>query len=133
MKSTLFAILALATLFGSGTAQSSTAPSVPAQPKHSLSRQEAERLVYSASTPDDHRKLAEYYRQEADRQRKKEQYYLDTAASYRFHPPHADAYRNSPTASLYQELADSARQLAFADELLAQYQDRLARQLESSR
>lgn len=131
MKFTVFAAMVLVALFATGEAQSSTATAVV--PQHSLSRQEAERLVYSASTPDDHRKLAEYYRQEADRQRKKEQYYLDTAASYRFHPPHADAYRNSPTASLYQELADSARQLAFADELLAQYQDRLARQLESSR
>src|SRR3974390_2233465 len=133
MKTTVFSTLILFALFGTGVAQSSTLSAASGSPTPVLNRQQAEHLVYTATTPDDHRKLAEYYRREAERQRKKEQYYLDTAASYRLHPPRADAYRNSPTSALYQELADSAQQLAFAEELLAQYQDRLARQLESSR
>lgn len=133
MKSTGFSTVVLAALLGTGVAQSSMAPSAAQPPKPNLSRQEAERLVYSATTPEQHRQLAEYYRRESTRQKKKEQDYLGTEASYRQHPPRADSYRNTPTYALYSELAENAHQLAFADEQLARYQEQLARELESSK
>lgn len=133
MKSAVIATLILVALFGTGVAQSSTPASVAGVSAHKLSRHDAQRLVFSATTPEEHRQLAEYYRQEAERQRKNEQHYLDTEVNYRLHPPRADSYRNSPTSALYRELADNAAQLAFADDQLARYQDRLARDLESAK
>ncbi len=82
--------------------------------------------IYKASTPDDHRALAQYFRQEARRKREKEQYYLETSATYRRHPPRVDAYRTASIADYYQHLADEARDTAVADDQMAIVQDRLA-------
>ena len=113
-------------LIGTGAAQvsqSSTTASVSA--KH-LTRKQAARLINTANTPEEHRELAEYFRQEAQRQRNKEQYYMEVVATYRLHPPRVDSYRNSPTQDRYAQLAEEARDEASADDRRAFLQEQFA-------
>lgn len=133
MTSELLLAMILMIPAGTMTAQASASNDDSSPSMHHLTQKEARRLLYSATTAGDHRALADYYRREAERLRKKEQSYLNLETDYRQHPPHADAYRNSPTAVMYRELADSARDLAYGAEALARYQDQLAKQLEASK
>jgi len=82
--------------------------------------------ISNADSPDDHRELARYFNQEAQRKRDKEQYYLEMSATYRRHPLRVDAVQNVSTADRYQHLADEARDTAVADEQMAILQDKLA-------
>lgn len=116
---------------GAMTAQTAMASTTNPASEHHLTPKEAHSMLYSATTAADHRALADYYRREAERLRKKEQSYLNLETDYRQHPPHADAYRNSPTSALYRDLADSARDLADGAEALARYQDQLAKRMEA--
>ena len=101
-----------------------------AQPTHSsadrLTRRQAARLMYMASSSEDHHRLAEYFRREAGRERDNEQHYLNAAASYQFRAPRSESYRNVPLAAFYSRMADEARALAAADDALATFQDKLA-------
>jgi hypothetical protein len=90
-------------------------------------------LSYTARTPEEHRALASYFRNEAQLERKSEQRYLDAEMNYRLHPLRADFSRNIPTAEYYRSLAAEAEGLAFADETLAKYHDRLANPSEPSK
>jgi hypothetical protein len=83
-------------------------------------------LINNAHTADDHRELSQYFRQEAQRKRQKEQYYLETSATYRRHPLRIDALQNVSTADRYQHLADEARDTAFADDQMAIRENKLA-------
>jgi hypothetical protein len=106
----------------SPVSQSSAAASDPAQHiTHKLTIQ-----VDTAFTQDGHRELAERFRQEAQRNRQKERYYLELAAAYRRHPLRIDAVQNVSTADRYQHLADQARDAARADDQMAVLQDKLA-------
>ena len=80
----------------------------------------------NAVTPDDHRELAQRFRQEAQRKRRKEQYYLELSATYRRHPLRIDAMQNVSMADRYLHLANEARDAARADDQMAILQDRLA-------
>ena len=126
MKPTVFTALIMSALIGTGAAQvsqSSPAASVPA--KH-LTRKQAAQLIDTANTPEEHRALAQYFRQEAQRKRNKEQYYMEVVATYRLHPPRVDSYRNAPTHDRYEELANEARDEASADDRRAFLQERFA-------
>lgn len=79
---TLTTLMALA-LIGIGTAvgeQSAASLSVPA---HHLSSKQVRLLTENARTAQDHREIAQYFRQEAQRKREKEQYHLETADFWR--------------------------------------------------
>ena len=89
--------------------------------------------INNASTPEEHRDLAQHFRREAERQRQKEQRCLEISATYRLHPPRVDAYRNVSTADQYQHLADQARDTARADDQMALLQDKLAEGLAQSK
>lgn len=89
-------------------------------------------MVDTACTPEEHRELAQYFRQEAQQKRKKEQYYREVAATYRLHPPRVDAYRNASTADLYAHLANEAWDEALAEDRIVQLQDQLAGDLAKS-
>ena len=131
MTSKLLLAMMLTIPAGAMTAQTAMASTTSRASERPLTSKEAHRLLYSATTAEDHRALADYYRREAERLRKKEQSYLNLEKDYRLHPPHADAYRNSPTAAMYRELADSANDLAYGAEALAAYQNQLAKQMEA--
>ena len=103
----------------------SSAPVSKFDPAQHLTRNQVV-MINNARTPEDHRELSRYFRQEAEQKRKKEQYYTEVAATYRLHPPRVDAYRNVSTADYYQHLADEARNAALADDQIAKLQDKLA-------
>ncbi len=83
-------------------------------------------MINAVSTPDDHRKLARYFRQEAHRQREKEQYNMEMEARYRLHPLRVDSTQNISTADRYKHWAEEARDTATADDQMAIVQDKLA-------
>jgi len=91
-----------------------------------LTQKQVAKLVNTATTAEDHRELAQYYRKEAQRKRQEEKRYEDIAAAYRLHPPRVDTARNVPTADYYQHLADEAGKAALADDQIAAQQGRLA-------
>jgi hypothetical protein len=126
MKTIVLAPLILIVLIGTGAAQLSQTSTAGAASAQHLTQEQAARLVNTARTPEDHRELSRYFRQEAEQKRKKEQYYTEVAATYRLHPPRVDAYRNVSTADYYQHLADEARSAALADDQIAKLQDKLA-------
>ena len=51
-----------------------------------LSHRQVKQLIATASTPQDHLLLAQYFRWEAGKMREKEQYHLEMAEIYRLHP-----------------------------------------------
>lgn len=104
----------------------------PASARH-LAHKQAVQLINNASTPEDHRELAQYFRQEAQRKRQKEQSYRETATTYRLHPPRVDLYRNVSMADSYNKWADEARATALADDQLAMFQNKLAEGLVQSK
>jgi len=104
----------------------------PASARH-LAHKQAVQLINNASTPEDHRELAQYFRQEAQRKRQKEQSYRETAMTYRLHPPRVDLYRNVSMADSYNKWADEARATALADDQLAMFQNKLAEGLVQSK
>jgi hypothetical protein len=125
MTTTVLASLMMMAVLGTRSApvsQSSTAAPDPAQYlTHKLATQ-----VVNAVTSDDHRELAQRLRQEAQRNRQKEQYCLELSATYRRHPLRIDAVQNVSTADRYLRLADEARDAARADDQMATLQDNLA-------
>jgi predicted tellurium resistance membrane protein TerC len=133
MKTEMSAILVRIAMCASGAAQVSASSPATNAFTHYLSSREANRLLSTAATPEEHRQLAEFFRREAQRHRQKEQQYLDMEANCRVHPPRVDAYRNTPTGAYYDQLAQQARQLSFADDQLADYQTRVARELTESK
>ena len=136
-RTLIFAGLSLLLLWtltaAAATAQvSQSSPAAPLPAKH-LTRKQAAHLINTANTPEEHRELAQYFRQQAQRKRNKEQYYMEIVATYRLHPPRVDAYRNVPTLDLYGHLTDEARDAASADDRRAFLQDRFAEGLAQSK
>jgi hypothetical protein len=126
MKTIVLAALIMVALIGAGVAQASDSnSSVPLPAKH-LTRKQAAQLINTANTPEEHSELAQYFRQEAQRKRNKEQYYMEVVATYRLHPPRVDMYRNSPTWCLYEQLAKEVRDEAIADDRRAILEERFA-------
>jgi len=126
MKTTIFTALIMIALIGPGAAQvSQTSPAAAAPARH-LTRKQAANLINTANTPEEHRELAQYFRQEAQRKRNKEQYYMEVVATYRLHPPRVDSYRNATTQDRYEQLANEARDEASADDRRAFLQERFA-------
>jgi hypothetical protein len=135
MKITLFTAFTLIALMETGAAQpsqaSATAPA-PTPAKH-LTRRQAEHLVNTANTTEEHRALAQYFRQEAQRKRDQEQYFMEVVATYRQRPPRVDSYRNTPTRDRYEQMADEARDEALADDRRACLQEQFAEGLATPR
>ena len=124
MKTTALATLVLIALLGPCAAQASQSSTAVAA-RH-LTHKQAMQLLYTANTAEDHRALAQYFRQEAQRKRDKEQYYWEVASTYRLHPPRVDTYRNGSSQGQYQQLADAARDEAFFCDRMATLQERFA-------
>ena len=109
------------------TAAEVKAEQLSAAPAPQLTQKQVSHLIESASTPEEHRALAQYFRQEAAHRRAKEQHYRELAENYRLHPPRVEMYRNEPMWKYYSRLADEAQPLALADDRLAQFHDGLAK------
>jgi hypothetical protein len=126
MKITLFRALIMIALIGTGAAQASQSSPAASLPAKHLTRKQATQLINTANTPEEHRALAQFFRQEAQRKRDKEQYFMEVVATYRLHPPRVDSYRNTPTQDRYEQMADEARDEALADDRRALLQERFA-------
>lgn len=126
MKTTVFTALIMIALLGTGPAQVSQSSPAASVPARHLTRKQAAQLINTANTPEEHRELAQYFRQEAQRKRNKEHYYMEVVATYRLHPPRVDSYRNAPTQDRYAQLADEARDEASAYDRRAFLQERFA-------
>jgi hypothetical protein len=126
MKTAVFAALILVGSIGTAGAQVSEASFTASAPTKQLSRKQAAHLIDTANTPEQHLALAQYFRQQAQQKRDKEQYYLEVVNTYRLHPPRVDCYRNTPSQGRYEQMADEARDEALADDRRAFLQERFA-------
>ena len=133
MKILIFRVLIVIALAGTGAAMVSKSSPATANPTIHLTRQQMARLLNTPNTPEGHHELAQYFRQEAQRSREKEQYYREMAETYRQHPPRADFYRNESTQARFERLADEARNLALGEEQVATFQDNIAQGLAAAR
>jgi hypothetical protein len=126
MKIGILAASIFIAMIGTGAAQLSQANEAAAVPTSHLTRKQAERLINTANSPEAHHALAEFFHHEAEEKRNKEQYYLEVVSTYRLHPPRVDSYRNTPTQSRYEQMADGARDEALADDRRAFLQEQFA-------
>ena len=126
MKTTVLTALIVIALIGIGAAQVSQSSLAETVPARHLTHKQAIHLVNTACTAEEHRALAQYFRQEAQRKRDKQQYYMEVAATYRLHAPRVDMYKNGSTQDYYMRSADEARDAALADDRMAMLEDKFA-------
>jgi hypothetical protein len=124
MKTALISLLVATAMISTGAALVE-----PESSSSQLSHKQANELLQTASTPEAHLQLARYFRQEAQKNRDKEARDLETARTYRLHPPRVDMYRNMSISETYRYLANEAHQLALADDQLAGAHNQMALQL----
>jgi len=91
--------------------------------EHQLTKKEVKALIVSAKTPEDHLKLASYFRGEAKQQQDKAKY----------HEEMADLYKNNPTPRTQmsqhcRQFAEEARKAAEAANSMADEHEKMAAQ-----
>jgi hypothetical protein len=91
--------------------------------EHQLSKKEVKALIVSAKTPEDHMKLASYFRGEAQREQ----------ASAKYHDEMAELYKNNQSGKVdmvkhCKYFADEARKAAEAANSMAGEHDKMAEQ-----
>ena len=126
MKATMLKALIVIAMMGTAGALVLKSNAPATNPTIHLTRKQLARLLDTPNTPEGHHELARYFRQEAQRNRDKEQFYREMAETYRLHPPRVDVYRNESIQARYMRLADQARNQALGDEQLAIFQDNIA-------
>lgn len=132
MTTTVVTTLILSAMLGTGVVHPSQLSAAASDPARHLTHKQVQ-MINAASTPDDHHKLAQYFRQEAGRQREKEQYNMEMEATYRLHPLRVDANQNISTADRYKHWAAQARDTALTDDQMAIVQEKLAEGLAQSK
>jgi len=115
---------------GNGTSRYSKSNS--RQGKPSLP-QAVKQLLATASTPQDHLVLAEYFRWEAGKMKEEGQYHLEMAEIYRVHPLPFDSKLPMPMQAHCKYFAEKAREAATADEELADDHEQMAQQLSQAK
>jgi hypothetical protein len=124
MKSKSIRMAVLAVLFLATTVLSVAAQDhAMSMKENQLTRKEVKALIVSAKTPEDHMKLAAYFRGEAKRQ--------EAAAKY--HDEMAELYKNNPApkeemAKHCKVFADEARKAAEAANSMADEHEKMAAQ-----
>ena len=108
MKTGMFAILVGIAMCASGEAQVFASSPAANASKHYLSSREANRLLSTATTPEEHLQLAEFFRREAQWHRQKEQQYLDIEANYRVHPRPRERFPKHPDRGLLRALGTAS-------------------------
>src|SRR5215831_10728446 len=83
-----------------------------------LSHRQVKQLIATASTPQDHLLLAQYFRWEAGKMKEKEQYHLEMAEIYRLHPLPYDSKLPMRMQEHCKYFAEKAHKAALADEEL---------------
>lgn len=133
MKTAVLTALIVFALIGVGAAQVEPSSTVASAPAH-LSHKQVKNLIATASTAEDHRVLAQYFRREARKMKEEEQYHLEMAAIYRLHPLPYDG--KQPYGMQMQNhckyFADKARDASNSAEEMAIVHERMAEQLSQS-
>jgi hypothetical protein len=132
MKTAVLTALVVLTLIGSNMAQVEQSRAAVQGPTHHLSHKQAKHLIATARTAEDHRELAQYFRWEADKMKKDEQYHMEMAAIYRLHPLPYDSKQTVHMQGHCKYFADKARDAAVAAEEMASVHERIADQIVQS-
>lgn len=98
-----------------------------------LTKKEVKALIVNAKTPEDHLKLASYYRDEARQQEEKAKYHDEMGELYRKNPPQNDTKLPRRMADHCKLFADSARQAAAAANSMAEEHEKMAEQLRTNK
>jgi hypothetical protein len=132
MKTAILTALVVFTLIGSSMAQVEPSHAAVQGPTNHLSRKQAKHLIATARTAEDHRELAQYFRWEADKMKKEEQYHMEMAAIYHLHPLSYDSKQTVHMQDHCKYFADKARDAAVAAEEMASVHQRIADQIVQS-
>lgn len=132
MKSAAISILIVIAMVATGLAQIEPVVANPAPVSH-LSHKQVKQLIATASTPQDHLLLAQYFRWEAGKMKEKEEYHLEMAEIYRLHPLPFDSKLPMPMQQHCKYFAEKAHKAAVADEELAAAHEYIAQQLSQAK
>lgn len=94
-----------------------------AMKEHQLTQKEVKALIVSAKTPEDHMKLAAYYRGEAQRQEAKAKYHEEMGKLYA-----TSSNEKHDMVAHCKHFAEEAKKAAEADNLLATEHEKMAEQ-----
>lgn len=132
MKAATISLLVVVAMIAAAVPQVEPESATPSVVSH-LSHRQVKQLIATASTPQDHLLLAQYFRWEAGRMKEKEQYHLEMAEIYRLHPLPFDSKLPMPMQQHCKYFAEKAREAAKADEELADVHEHIAQQLSQAK
>jgi hypothetical protein len=131
MKSQSMTVVIFLLLLLPGGALASSAQQQSGE-EHKLSRSEVKALLKSASSPDDHLKLAAYFKDEALQEEAAAKFHDEMAALYESNPPSQEGKSAKEMKGHSRYLAKNARKAAEAARKNAAYQERFAQMLHES-
>ena len=132
MKAATISVLVAVAMVAAAVAQVEPENATASVISH-FSHRQVKQLIATASTPQDHLLLAQYFRWEAGKMREKEQYHLEMAEIYRLHPLPFDSKLPMPMQQHCKYFAEKAREAANADEELAAAHEKVAQQLSQTK
>ena len=132
MKTALISVLVIMAIVAPGVAQVEPQSGAPVGVSH-LSHKQVKHLIATASTPQDHLVLAQYFRWEAGKMKETEQYHLEMAELYRVHPLPNDGKMPMHMQDHCKYFADKAREAANAADEMAGVHEHIAQQLSQSK
>jgi hypothetical protein len=97
-----------------------------AEPQQQLTRREARQLKATMKSPEDHSKLAQYYKAEADKLDAEAAGYEEAATTYR-HGPMVKNLISPTTPGRYEYIAKTYREKAKSDRELAASHEQMAK------
>jgi len=128
MKAATISLLVVVAMIAAAIAQVEPENATASAVSH-LSHRQVKQLIATASTPQDHLLLAQYFGWEAGKMKEKEQYHLEMAEIYRLHPLPFDSKLPMPMQQHCKYFAEKAHKAAIADEELAAAHEHVAQQL----
>ena len=132
MKAATISLLVVVAMIAAAIAQVEPENATASVISH-FSHRQVKQLIATASTPQDHLLLAQYFRWEAGKMREKEQYHLEMAEIYRLHPLPFDSKLPMPMQQHCKHFAEKAHKAALADEELAAAHEHIAQQLSQAK
>jgi hypothetical protein len=128
MKAAAISLLVVVAMAAAAVAQVEPESGTASAVSH-LTHRQVKQLIATASTPQDHLLLAQYFGWEAGKMKEKEQYHLEMAEIYRLHPLPFDSKLPMPMQQHCKYFAEKAHQAANADEELSAAHEQMAQQL----
>ena len=128
MKAAAISLLVVVAMAAAAVAQVEPESGTASAVSH-LTHRQVKQLIATASTPQDHLLLAQYFGWEAGKMKEKEQYHLEMAEIYRLHPLPFDSKLPMPMQQHCKYFAEKAHQAANADEELSAAHEQMALQL----